>query len=224
MAKKMLVAFAATMVMVAYGAGGAHATLTDHGSPAWWTDAGSHIAGTEDIYGEGRITINSNAGVVISCDWSPTGTAENGLTMGEGSITGLTFSACSSNAPGCFISWTANNLPWATTLSSDESEIFLGVEDFEFRMTFTGATCVLGNGTQVTLSIDHLDLTVPEAQESGVECPDVMWHPTGAGGSTGFTVDFAGSGTLIGPGTVTATLSGTMVICGDDVVDLGVTD
>jgi len=224
MLKKTILAFAAVAAVAAFSATSAQATLSDFGSGSWFTDGGAHITGTEDIYGGGTVTLQAINGLQTTCDLEATGSVHNDVNMGTGEITALAFTNCSTNAPGCTANAAANNLPWGATLSSDGSESFLSVGPVSFTNTYTGVGCVVGNGTQVTFTADHLDLTIPENEESGVECPAVSGHPTGGGGETGFTVNFAGSGTLNGPGALTATASGTMVICGDDVADLGVTD
>ena len=224
MLKRALLVLAATTVVAACGASSAQATLTDFGSGAWFTDGGNHITGTEPIYGGGTVTTTWNNGLNTTCGWEVTGSVENGVAMGEGSFTGVAFTNCTTNAPGCTANWSPNGLAWPLTLSSDGTESFLSFGGFSYTNTYTGVACVLGNGTQVTFSADHLDLTIPEGEESGAECPVVAGHPTGGGGNTGFTVNFAGSGTANGPGGLTSTFSGSMVLCGDDVADLGVTD
>jgi len=225
MLKKTILAFAAVAAFAAFGASSAQATLTDFGNPTWWTDGGNHITGTEDIYAGGTVTLTANTGLNTTCDLDITGSATPGTTMGEGEITGLTFTNCQTNAPGCTANAAANGLSWPVTLSNDGSESFLSVGNVSFTNTYTGGACVLGNGTNVTFTADHLDLTIPPSEESGQDCPLVSGHPSGSGGNSGFTADFTGSGIINGPpgSGITATAAGTVVICGDDVADLGVT-
>jgi hypothetical protein len=190
------------------------------GNDAFWLSDGSALGDPGDsVTGSGSATLTASNGITVTCDLAMTGDVWNPSSgsTGEDDVTGLTFSNCTTNlAPlGCIVTATANNLPWPTLLSEDSSgNVWDEIDNVDFTNTFTGLGCPANGAYTFTGTLNtqlgNVESTAP-TQVGGVTCPN---DPT----KTGVRASFLGSssGTLSGPGGLTATASGSVVICADD--------
>jgi hypothetical protein len=215
--KNSLLVVVSAMALAAFALPGV-ASADYQGNDAFWLSDGSALGDPGDsVTGSGTVTLTTSDGVMVTCDLAMTGDVWNpaSWSTGEDDVTGLTFSYCTTNlgAYGCGVIATASNLPWPTLLSEDSSgNVWDEIDGIDITYLLTGTLCPRLSYTYTgTLNarLGDVESTLP-TQVGGVTCPN---DPT----KTGVRASFLGSssGTLT-VSTLTATASGSVVICADD--------
>jgi len=135
----------AALVISAIFAGAAGA------SPVWKFE-GKELTGSETILGAALDSSLTVPGLTTKCEnFLYKLTISNSAGTGKGEVTELPLYNCTTNSSACTVSSIkAENLPWASKLSTVSSKNYIIIEGVKVAILYAGVECVLG-GTLVTV-------------------------------------------------------------------------
>lgn len=121
-------------------------------APAWKFE-GKSLEGQEVVLGGAFESSMTIPGLTTKCEnFLYKLTVENSGGTGKGSLTELPLYNCTTNSKFCGVeSIGAQNLPWATKLSTVSTTNYIIIEGVKVNIMYSGASCVLGE-TLVTVT------------------------------------------------------------------------